>query len=567
MDKHAILGGINFGRRVAEDEIVELASYFVETDQWRRTYDGEIDIIYGPKGSGKSAIYSLLLARSRELRERGVLVVPGENLRGTPAFKDLVVDPPASQREFIGLWKLYLLSLVGRVLKDESIHGAEADRVVTELERIGLLERSSSLASTIRSALTYVRSMMRAESMEGGVSVDPGTGLPTLSGRITFREPTAADNKAGFVSVDALLGLANAGLEKSRRAVWLLLDRLDVAFADTVQLEQNALGALFRVYLDSLAFDFIRLKIFLRTDIWRRVSQEGFREASHIERTMTISWDERSLLNLIVRRLVKNPIIGEAYDVQPEQLLRVAEQQEALFYRIFPRSIQEHGQELSALTWMITNTSDASQTAAPREIIHLLNDGREAQLRSLELGEAWPGDECLIGAQALITALQGVSKVRLEQTLYAEYPELRELIRRLEGKPNRFVRQDLQQYWDRKVGPTGTLIARLQDVGFFSASAVERILIVPPIYAIALRIGAKRTRKHRSKKARRPNAQTITCAACGKTFEWQRPDTNVPPPSQCKKCRRKQRRQEEEKARAASAPTSAPDASPSQPDG
>ena len=51
--KREILQKPTFGSQVAEDEIVHLANYFVETDQWRRIFAGEIDIIYGPKGSGK----------------------------------------------------------------------------------------------------------------------------------------------------------------------------------------------------------------------------------------------------------------------------------------------------------------------------------------------------------------------------------------------------------------------------------------------------------------------------------------------------------------------------------
>ena len=35
---------------------------FVETDQWSRIVKGEIDIVRGDKGAGKSAIYSLLIS-------------------------------------------------------------------------------------------------------------------------------------------------------------------------------------------------------------------------------------------------------------------------------------------------------------------------------------------------------------------------------------------------------------------------------------------------------------------------------------------------------------------------
>jgi ABC-type lipoprotein export system ATPase subunit len=57
MDRLSLLKEISFGAQVAEDETAELANYFVETDQWLRIFKGEIDVIRGDKGSGKSAIY------------------------------------------------------------------------------------------------------------------------------------------------------------------------------------------------------------------------------------------------------------------------------------------------------------------------------------------------------------------------------------------------------------------------------------------------------------------------------------------------------------------------------
>jgi hypothetical protein len=121
MDKRQVLRSIAFGHRVAEDETDVLATYFVETDHWQRLYRGDIDIVYGPKGSGKSALYSLLLSKSTELFDRSILLVAGENPRGATAFRDLMTDPPASEREFVGLWKLYIASLVHSALAEYGI--------------------------------------------------------------------------------------------------------------------------------------------------------------------------------------------------------------------------------------------------------------------------------------------------------------------------------------------------------------------------------------------------------------------------------------------------------------
>ena len=88
---------------MAEEEIDALGEYFVRTSLYERILAGHVDVIYGAKGSGKSAIYFSLLKADNELFGSGILVKSGENPRGTPAFKDLVSDPPATEEEFRGL--------------------------------------------------------------------------------------------------------------------------------------------------------------------------------------------------------------------------------------------------------------------------------------------------------------------------------------------------------------------------------------------------------------------------------------------------------------------------------
>jgi hypothetical protein len=96
--------------------------------------------------------------------------------------------------------------------------------------------------------------------------------------------------------------------------LWLILDRLDVAFAETEELEANALKALFMVYADFREYDRLDIKIFLRSDIWGRVTREGLREASHIADQVTIKWeDKQALLNLIIRRCLRNDAIRDYY--------------------------------------------------------------------------------------------------------------------------------------------------------------------------------------------------------------------------------------------------------------
>lgn len=491
MNKKQLLQNITFGKRIAEEEVAELESYFVETDQWRRIYNGEVDIIYGVKGSGKSAIYSLLLNRRNILREQNVFVVAAEDPRGTPIFKDLVPDPPASEIEFRNLWKVYFLALVGRLLRDEGIIDESSQKVISALEGADLLSKERSLRTLLRTVVDFVRSLARAESLEGGFSFDSNTGIPSgVTGKVTLREPTLAQKKLGLVSVDNLLELANESLQGKGCRIWIALDRLDVAFAESDELEANALRALFRVYLDLNALDNITLKIFLRSDIWRRITNQGFREASHITKYASIVWNKDGLLNLIIRRILNNLDFRLAYSVDRDEVLSSVEDQENLFYRIFPEQVNVGLNKPKTFDWLLSRTSDGKKEPAPRELIHFLSSLRDVQLRKIEIGNPIPQGEVLFDRTAFREALLDVSGVRLMQTLYAENPEMQPWLQKLEREKTQQTVESLEIIWGLNREEIQDLADKLTDIGFFERRPWKRTITywVPFLYRDALKM-------------------------------------------------------------------------------
>lgn len=458
---------MTFGHRIAEEEVDALASYFVETDTWRRLLSGQVDVVYGPKGAGKSALYTLLLQRKEALFDRGVIVKPGENPRGAPAFKDLVVDPPTTEREFIGLWKLYILCLLSELFGESGCNGSNAKNIrrILETER---LAPTGSLKAMVRAALDYVRKAMRIEAVQGGLEIDAISGLPKgFTGKISFHEPSTAARENGIWSIDDLLAEANAELLQQGFTAWVLLDRLDVAFAESLELEKAALRALFKVYLDLASLARIRLKIFLRSDIWRRITEEGFREASHITKTLTISWNTQSLLNLVARRAIQNEAVRQYYDVTPEQVLSSATAQRDFFYRVSPKQVEVGPNKPETFDWIVGRCRDGSRQTAPREVIHLMSSVRDDQVRRLELGEAEPEDGTLFARTAFKDALQVVSKVRLEQTLYAEYPALKSYLEKLRGEKTAHSIDSLARLWQLSPDDAMQVAQQLVEVGFF----------------------------------------------------------------------------------------------------
>ena len=157
-----------------------------------------------------------LIARADELFDRQVILAPAENPRGAPAFQDLVTNPPASEREFVGLWKLYFACLASAAFDDLGISGAAASQLRAHLEREDLVKGKRTLQGLLRGVVDYVRSAIRPATIEAGIEVDPHSQLPTgFSGKISFHEPDATAVKSGVASVDELLRLCDVSLHEA----------------------------------------------------------------------------------------------------------------------------------------------------------------------------------------------------------------------------------------------------------------------------------------------------------------------------------------------------------------
>ena len=464
----------------------ELASYFVVTHQWQQLVAGDRDIVYGAKGSGKSALYALLVQKADDLFDRSILIVPAENPSGRTVFREIAKEPPLGEAEFIALWKLYFVTLAASVLREYGVETASANEVYRHLEDAGLLLPRTSLAKVLRAVRLYACRLYQANTVEGGVSWDPATGVPT---GVTAKVVLADGSNGGIDvdSIDELLASADEALGQLGFKVWIVIDRLDVAFVQYEKVEQEALRALFKSYLDMQGLGNIALKLFLRTDIWKKISERGFREGSHITRHLTITWEPQALLQLVMRRALKNKSIASYYGVDPEAVFTSVEEQQELLVRMFPDQV-DFGRNLATFEWMLSRTQDGSKQPAPRELIHLLASLRTSQLRRIEVGNPPPPDELLFDRHVFKDALAEVSEVRLTQTLYSEYPDLKAYVEALEGEKTQQTPQTLAHIWGAPVDEVVKIARRLVDAGFFElrGQKQEPVYWVPFLYRSAL---------------------------------------------------------------------------------
>jgi hypothetical protein len=484
--KKDALRKLSFGNQVAEEERDTLKGYFVETQAWDRINNGEIDIIYGPKGAGKSALYFLIQENIDGFFDRRVLLIAAENPQGTPAFKDLETNPPTSEREFTAIWKLYFLSLLGRAVEEYGIDNLYGKELKAALVAHNLLpDRRTGLGNILSSVRRYISALFNPKSVETGLTVDQHSGLPTgATAKIVFRDPAIEERRDGFQSVDELLSIASSALDAAAYDVWFMIDRLDVAFNDSSELEKNAIRALFRAYRDMRSHSRISLKIFLRTDIWNRVTEEGFSEATHLSRDMHIKWNKQSLQNLVIRRLLNNAELVSLYSIDKEDVLNSSNRQDELFARLFPDQVELGEKQSTTLDWLLKRTADGTKESQPRDIILFLNKVCEVQNQSLERGDDEPSADLLFDRASFKEALPALSEYRVSRVLFAEYAELRSYIEALrEDKTEQNV-ASLANRW--KIGEVETLkVARkLRDIGFFEerTSSGDITFWVPFVY-------------------------------------------------------------------------------------
>jgi len=137
------LQNITFGDRVAENEAEKLSNYFVQTEQWDPLKNGDIDVVFGPKGSGKSALYTLLLNQNGFLSKEGIFILSAEKPTGKTVFSDITSDPPTQEGEFVTLWKIYIcLLIVDWLILNKKCYG-KGKVVSQKLKEAGLIDEQN----------------------------------------------------------------------------------------------------------------------------------------------------------------------------------------------------------------------------------------------------------------------------------------------------------------------------------------------------------------------------------------------------------------------------------------
>ncbi|GCD18962.1 hypothetical protein CTKZ_05240 [Cellulomonas algicola] len=507
-----LLEDLDLGSDAAENDSV-LERAFVQTTVFSRLVADKIDLVTGLKGTGKSALYRRLTEQAHTYAELSdVDVVRAVNPTGGPIFQSLF-EEDSSEARLRAIWAAYIAALLGnevvRRFRKSDISGRAVKDVVEILELLGVLEvnvKPRSLLQKIKEAATFEPSMTTDASGTTTFSLKFD-----VAGSAQPRNPVSLE-VADFI---ALIATCDGILRAEGRRLWIAIDRLDECFTRDSAVERRALRALLRTHLDvvsSLGLDRrFGLKIFLRTDLMRRMTHDSaFTNSTHL-RSAELQWGNREIQSIVGRRLLASARFREAW---PDCDLSQSPEKSA-WEKIMPRQLSGP-EDMNGLQKICEWTCDAHRGFNPRNVVALLQMALDRVNEADSAGTApkvLDTETPLLREADITSSLGKLSRKRLTDTVLNEFPATHPLVSALERKPNTYDHRD----------------ALLEALGLAAASRTEQdaaievlVLsgvigvnggryIIPRLYRAAIR--APRAARRSGRSARRDSDPSPSVAA------------------------------------------------------
>ncbi len=140
--EHTLLERLTFGASAAENEIRELSGYYLETDQFQRALRGEVRLVVGRKGSGKTAIFVQVRDRTRQERQHIVLDLRPDGYQ-LLKFKEMVLKylgPGSLEHTVTAFWEyLLLLEICYKLLEKDRVPHTRDRRLLEPYRRLASL--------------------------------------------------------------------------------------------------------------------------------------------------------------------------------------------------------------------------------------------------------------------------------------------------------------------------------------------------------------------------------------------------------------------------------------------
>jgi MinD-like ATPase involved in chromosome partitioning or flagellar assembly len=405
-----------------------LGDLFQRTSNFDKFLDETTCLIKGRKGTGKTALYLLLikhpnvakrLARGR-LENVEFLAGHGAALPHRPTRNEFQIINEAIDRKngsWESFWRAYLLF---RIFID----------IKLQLVKIITGEKFQALRDILQSLPKDTWSSEHTKV------------LIRLSTEVDFR----------LIIPDALT-LLNDRQKKDGKTIWLLYDDLDEDFPEKDGIRQKALTGLFQLIqaCDARRLTSIRFKIFLREDIW---SHLNFDNKSHFNgRDLLLKWTRVDFLRLALRQALRSAQFKDLVD-RSSPVESIDQANEEVLNKALETlwgSRRRSGSKAKYVSrWSYERLTDASGTTFPRSLSALLEGAKGQELTYQGQTSVQIPTDRLLRSKSLDKGLEESSKERCA-AIRQEYPDLDKFFDALANVAHLPSKEELENLWQSTV--------------------------------------------------------------------------------------------------------------------
>jgi MinD-like ATPase involved in chromosome partitioning or flagellar assembly len=421
-----IIESLSFPEVNAADQQQDLSLLFQRTTDFEKFLDDTNCLIRGRKGTGKTALYWLLLNHinvAQQLAHGRIdnttcISGHGSFQKSRPSreeFKVIHRDLQENGGSWESFWRAYLLF---RIIKEQN------------------------------------NNLKFLKGKRGEKFVELKTIINNLSGERWQYEHTknllrlSTDSNLLLIAKDAL-DVFNEQVEGKSQKLWFLYDDLDEDFPEKNEVRQQALIGLFQLIqaCDARRIISIRFKIFLREDIWNRLN---FDNKSHFNgRELLLQWNRVDFLRLALRQAIQSKEFKNLVDrFSPiESIDQASEEAIDRALELLWGSRRRSGVKAKFVTrWVYERLTDSSNTTFPRSLSILLKEAQEHELTYKgQSSKQTPTDRLLRGT-SLEIGLKKASEERC-QAIREEYPDLGPFFDSLRSIQALLPKEELQSIW------------------------------------------------------------------------------------------------------------------------
>lgn len=297
-----LLRGVSLGAVAAENEFRTLRNYFVETSEYIRTLRGEVRVVTGRKGSGKTAIFFQVRDTLRVQDGTLVIDLKPESFQMSKFRDDLaeLVDAGLVDHTLSAFWYFVMLSEVMVALRKRAERYARAD---------------SRAASLISESADLIQSFGIPESGDFNLRLNQLVRyfLDELRGSRNRGAPLAIEEITNLVFRSAVPELREFILKHTliNDKIVLLFDNIDKGWPSTgvedvdIDLIRTLLESLTKLGQDLASYNRkFESTVFLRNDIFELLIDDT-PDRGKFGR-VNIDWSDREKLRQLIARRLKD---------------------------------------------------------------------------------------------------------------------------------------------------------------------------------------------------------------------------------------------------------------------